>query len=112
MRMRRKPCHDGLAQLAKVVREAGHFGAVHPGVDEQHASPAMHDNGVALAELALVDQHTLRDLPQHGGNATVPSARQQRFAQRLRDDHARPSGATVSAVADDDSRKPGSIARP
>jgi hypothetical protein len=36
---------------------------VHPGVDEQHASPAVHDNGVALAELALVDQHTLRDLP-------------------------------------------------
>jgi hypothetical protein len=41
--------------------------AEHPGVDEQHASPAVHDNGVALAELALVDQHTLRDLPQHGG---------------------------------------------
>jgi len=80
--MRRKPCHNGLAQLAKVVREAGHFGAVHPGVDEQHASPAVHDNGVALAELALVDQHTLRDLPQHGCKATVPSARQQRFAQR------------------------------
>ena len=82
MRMRRKPCHNGLAQLAKVVREGGHFGAVHAGVDEQHASPAVHDNGVALAELALVDQHTLRDLPQHGRKATVPSARQQRFAQR------------------------------
>ena len=66
MRMRRKPCHNGLAQLAKVVREGGHFVAVHPGVDEQHASPAVHDNGVALDELALVDQHTLRDLPQHG----------------------------------------------
>ena len=66
MRMRRKPCHNGLAQLAKVVREGGHFVAEHPGVDEQHASPAVHDNGVALAELALVDQHTLRDLPQHG----------------------------------------------
>ena len=38
---------------------------MHPGVDEQHASLALHDNGVALAELALVDQHTLRDLPQH-----------------------------------------------
>ena len=25
MRMRREACHDGLAQLAKVVREAGHF---------------------------------------------------------------------------------------
>jgi hypothetical protein len=50
----------------KVVREAGHFVAVAPRVDEQHAGPALHDNGVALAELALVDQHTLRDLPQHG----------------------------------------------
>ena len=66
MRMRREARHDGLAQLAKVVREAGHLVAVHPGVDEQHAGPALHDNGVALAELALVDQHTLRDLPQHG----------------------------------------------
>jgi hypothetical protein len=28
----------------------------------------VHDNGVALAELALVDQHTLRDLPQHQGS--------------------------------------------
>jgi hypothetical protein len=34
-------------------------------VDEQHAGPALHDNGVALDELALVDQHTLRDLPEH-----------------------------------------------
>ena len=65
MRVRREPCHHGLAQFAKVVREGGHFVAVHPGVDEQHTSPAVHDNGVALYELALVDQHTLRDLPQH-----------------------------------------------
>jgi hypothetical protein len=63
--MGRKPGHDGLAQLAEVVREAVHFVAEHPGVDEQHASPAWHGNGVALAELALVDQHTLCDLPQH-----------------------------------------------
>jgi hypothetical protein len=27
----------------------------------------LHDNGVALTERALVDQHTLRDLPQHRG---------------------------------------------
>src|SRR6516225_4546587 len=66
MRMRRKPGHNGLAQLAKVVREGGHFVAEYPGVDEQHTGPALHDNSVALAELALVDQHTLRDLPQHG----------------------------------------------
>jgi hypothetical protein len=49
----------------------------------------VHDNGVALAELALVDQHTLRDLPQHGCKAISPSARQQRFAQR----NARRDGA-------------------
>ena len=66
MRMRRVAGHDGLAQFAKVVREAGDFVAANPGVDEQHAGPALHDNGVALEELALVDQHTLRDLPQHG----------------------------------------------
>jgi hypothetical protein len=62
VRMRRKPRHHGLAQLAKVVREGGHFAAVYAGVDEQHAGQALHDNGVALAELALVDQHALRDL--------------------------------------------------
>ncbi len=60
MRMRRKPGHNGLAQLAKIVREGGHFVAVHPGVDEQHASPAVHDNGVALTKLALVDPPGLR----------------------------------------------------
>jgi hypothetical protein len=32
-------------------------------VDEQHSSPALHDNGIALHELALVDQHTLRERP-------------------------------------------------
>jgi hypothetical protein len=63
--MGRKPGHDGLAQLAEFVGEVGHFVPEHPGVDEQYASPALHDNGVALAELALVDQHTLRDLSQH-----------------------------------------------
>jgi hypothetical protein len=66
MRMRREARHDGLARIGQVVREAGQLVAVHPGVDEQHAGHAVHDNGVALAELALVDQHTLRDLPQHG----------------------------------------------
>ena len=70
MRMRREPCHNGLARIGQVVREGGHFVALHPGVDEQHAGPTLHDNGVALAELALVDQHTLRDLLQHG----APSA--------------------------------------
>ena len=71
MRMRREACHYGLARIGQVVRQAGHFVAVHPGVDEQHARPAVHDNGVALDEVALVDQHPLRDLPQHGA---APSA--------------------------------------
>ena len=66
MRMRREACHNGLARIGQVVREAVDFVAVHPGVDERHASLAVHDNGVALHELALVDQHTVGDLPQHG----------------------------------------------
>ncbi|HSC03057.1 MAG TPA: hypothetical protein VLC49_07050 [Solirubrobacteraceae bacterium] len=41
-----------------------------PGVDEQHAGAAVHDNGVGLDEVALVDEYTLRDLSQHG----APSA--------------------------------------
>jgi hypothetical protein len=64
--MRREACHNGLARIGQIAREAGHFVVLHPGVDEQYASPALHDNGVALQELALVDQHTLRDLSQHG----------------------------------------------
>jgi hypothetical protein len=77
MRMRREASHNGLAQLANVVREAGHFVAEHPRVDDQHGSPAVHDNGVALHELALVGQHTVRDLPQHGGTHTTYVWRQQ-----------------------------------
>jgi hypothetical protein len=69
--MRREARHSGLARIGQVVREAGQFVAVDPGVDEQHASPAPHDNGVALAELALMDQHTLRDLPQQARLACV-----------------------------------------
>jgi hypothetical protein len=70
MRMRREAGHNGLTRIGKILREADQFVPLHPGVDEQHANPALHDNGVTLTELALVDQHTLRDLPQHG----VPSA--------------------------------------
>jgi len=65
MRMRRETRQNSLARVGQVARKAVHFVAVHPGVDEQHASPAMHDHGVALHELALVGQDTLRDLPQH-----------------------------------------------
>ncbi len=66
MGMRREACDNGLARIRQVVREAGHFVAVHPGVDQQHAGPPVHDDGVGPHELALVDQHTVRDLPQHG----------------------------------------------
>jgi hypothetical protein len=65
MRMRREPCHNGLAQISKVVRDGDHLLARYPGVDEQDASLALHDNGVTFNELALVDQHSVRDLPQH-----------------------------------------------
>jgi hypothetical protein len=59
MRMRRETCHNGPSQLANVVREAGHLVVVNPGVDEQHTRPTLHNDGVALTELALVDQHAL-----------------------------------------------------
>ena len=55
-----------MAQLTEVVREAAHFVARYPGVDQQHAGPALHDDGVVLEQLALVDQYTVRDLLQHG----------------------------------------------
>jgi hypothetical protein len=46
--MRREACHDGLAQLAKVVRGSSQFVACYPGIDEQHAGPTLHGNGVVL----------------------------------------------------------------
>ena len=46
-------------------RDAGQLVGEHPGVDEQDARPAVHDHGVALQELALVDEHPVGDLPQH-----------------------------------------------
>ena len=48
MRMRREACHNGLAQPAKVVRQALHLLGRDPRVDEQDAGPAVHDNGVVL----------------------------------------------------------------
>jgi hypothetical protein len=44
----------------------------------------LHDNGVALAELALVDQHVLSDLPQHGW--LLPLVVCDRLSRRLRID--------------------------
>lgn len=63
--MGREAHHDGLPRTGQVLGEAGQLVVLHPGVDEQHAVAALHDHGIALDELALVDQHTLRDLPQH-----------------------------------------------
>jgi hypothetical protein len=64
--MCRKARDNALAQLANVAREACHFVARYPRVGEQHAGLAFHDNGVVLEKLALVDQHTLCNLRQHG----------------------------------------------
>ena len=66
IRMRREAGHDGLAQLTEGVRKAGHLVASQPGIDEQYAVAASYDNGVVLEQLTLVEQHILRDLPQHG----------------------------------------------
>ncbi|HTZ92443.1 MAG TPA: hypothetical protein VMB74_08620 [Streptosporangiaceae bacterium] len=63
MRMRRKARHNGLAQLAKIVREAGQFGVEYPGVDEQHAGPPCTTTALLWRNSLWVDQHTLRDLP-------------------------------------------------
>lgn len=56
--MRGEACHDGLAQLAKVVREGRHFAAGDARVDEQHTVRALDDSAIALDELALVNQKT------------------------------------------------------
>lgn len=48
IRMCREAGHHGLAHLAKVLGETGHFIAGYPGVDEQDAFPTLDDNGVVL----------------------------------------------------------------
>ena len=48
-----------------LVGDAGQLVAEHARVDEQDARPALHDHGVALQELALVDEHPVGDLAQH-----------------------------------------------
>ena len=65
VRVRREARHDRLAQLAEVVRETGHLDSGDPGVDEEHAGPALDDDGVVPEQLALVDEHALGDLRQH-----------------------------------------------
>ena len=37
-----------------------------PYLDQGPLGPALHDNGIGLQEVALVEQHTLRDLYQRG----------------------------------------------
>jgi hypothetical protein len=64
--MRREARDDALARFAKIVREGGHLVARDPRVDQQHTGLARHDDGVALEEFALVDEHALSDLSQHG----------------------------------------------
>jgi hypothetical protein len=61
--MRREACNNLL--FTKVVREAGQFVAGYSGVDQQYAGPASHHDGVVLEQFALVDQHAVRNLPQH-----------------------------------------------
>src|SRR6266567_261462 len=95
MRMRREACDNGLTQLAKVVREGDHFVALYSGVDEQHASPALHDNGIALDELALVDQHALRDLLHHGGPPVCGTAR----CSTVRSIEYRTHGSAMTSLA-------------
>ena len=70
MGMRREAGHDGLALLVEVVSDGDHLVFRDPGVDQQRAGLALHDNGVALDELALVDEHALGNLPQHDVTAS------------------------------------------
>ena len=44
--------------------------------------PAGPDHGAALAELALVDEHTLRDLPQHSARLSFGHEAVSAFASR------------------------------
>ena len=63
--MRGEAGNDGLTQLAKIVRKVRHVGPRDARVDQQNAFPALHDGGIALDELALVDENALGDLRQH-----------------------------------------------
>ena len=73
IRMRRETCHNGLPQLANVVREAGHFVARYPGSISNTPARPCTTTELFWSSSALVDQHALSDLRQHG----APSARGQ-----------------------------------
>ena len=63
----------GAGSTREGLSQGRHLFARYPGVDEQHASRALHDNRVALQELALMGQHAVGDLPQHGSSVPTPS---------------------------------------
>lgn len=65
VRVRRETRDDGLPQLTQVGRQAAHLGVRDARVDEQHASGALHHDGVVLEQCALMHQHPRRDLEQH-----------------------------------------------
>ena len=65
MRMGGKPCHHRLSGRAQVTRDGFHVGAGHPGIDEQHARVAVHENGIGLETFTLVQPHPGRDLFHH-----------------------------------------------
>lgn len=54
-----------LAQLAKVIREAGELVDGQPRVDEQHSTLPARDDRISLYELVLMDEYAIGGLPQH-----------------------------------------------
>ncbi|MGA4898050.1 hypothetical protein ACPCAJ_09020 [Streptomyces griseoincarnatus] len=72
--VRREARHHGPAQLTEVGSQAGHLGTGDPGVHEEHAVPAVHDDGVVLEQLTPVDQYALGDLLQHERLRSKPAA--------------------------------------
>ena len=73
VRVCREAQHHAPRRVTQVVGQAVQLGAGDAGVDEQHAVRALHHHGVALHELALVDQHAPRDLDQHRARCPASS---------------------------------------
>jgi hypothetical protein len=72
VRMRRETRHHGGPDSPTCLARAASSALVIPGIDEQAACRALHDDGVALEELALVDLHTVRDVSQHHSSTLSP----------------------------------------
>ena len=66
MRVCREPCRDTEPEFGQFVGQRLKFVGVYPWVDEEHAVVADHRHCIALAELALADEHAVRDRRQHG----------------------------------------------